>query len=68
MSKSKKSEKGPVDSTIDHEIESNEVENTAAEEIASEEKPEPTVEEQLTQEIIISSTQQHQTANFLQRL
>ena len=50
MSKSKKSEKGPVDSTIDHEIESNEVENTAAEEIASEEKLEPTVEEQLTQE------------------
>jgi molecular chaperone GrpE len=50
MSKSKKSEKGPVDSIIDHEIESNEVENTAAEEIASEEKLEPTVEEQLTQE------------------
>lgn len=50
MSKSTKSEKGPVDSTNDHEIELNEVENTAAEEIASEEKPEPTVEEQLTQE------------------
>ena len=50
MSKSKNSEKKPIDSTDNHEIESNKVEQTSAEETAKQETAEPTIEEQLAQE------------------
>jgi molecular chaperone GrpE len=50
MSKSKNSEKNPIDSTDNHEIESNEVEQPAAEDTAKQENAEPTIEEQLAQE------------------
>ena len=50
MSKSKNSEKNPIDSTDNHEIESNEVEQTSAEETVKQETAEPTIEEQLAQE------------------
>lgn len=50
MSKSKNSEKNPIDSTDNHEIESNEVEQAAAQETEKKEDTEPTIEEQLAQE------------------
>ena len=50
MSKSKNSEKNPIDSTDNHEIESNEVGQPAAEDTAKQENAEPTIEEQLAQE------------------
>jgi molecular chaperone GrpE len=50
MSKSKNSEKNPIDSTNNHEIESNEVEQPAAEDTAKQENAESTIEEQLAQE------------------
>src|SRR6056300_633734 len=50
MSKSKNSEKNPIDSTDNHEIESNEVEQPAVEDTAKQENAEPTIEEQLAQE------------------
>ena len=50
MSKSKNSEKNPIDSTDNNEIESNEVEQPAAEDTAKQENAEPTIEEQLAQE------------------
>lgn len=50
MSKSKNSEKNPIDSTDNHEIESNEVEQPAAEDTAKQENAESTIEEQLAQE------------------
>ena len=50
MSKSKKSEKNPIDSTDNHEIESKEVEQTSEEETAKQESAEPTIEDQLAQE------------------
>ena len=50
MSKSKNSEKNPIDSTDNHEIESNEVEQATAQETEKKEDAEPTIEEQLAQE------------------
>ena len=50
MSKSKNSEKNPIDSTDNNEIDSNEVEQPAADDTAKQENAEPTIEEQLAQE------------------
>lgn len=50
MSKSKNSEKNPIDSTDSYEIESNEVEQATAQETEKKEDAEPTIEEQLAQE------------------